>query len=369
MADCSNDENESVQLPPRILDSNDPQLAEALNREEDSTLFYDWDSIIGNGATSEVVHAVHLETSQPFAVKIIEKKEKLATAKQQDRMRNEIRLLNQCDHPHIARFYECFEDDEVICLVLELCSGGELFDLMEEKKILSEREAAETVFQILSAVEYMHTQGIVHRDLKPENLVYLNEDRKVIKLVDFGLAKQFAPDQVDLRASSSGTPAFIAPERAWRQKETQAVDIWSVGCILYDLLYGVPPFYSDLTDEDNRDGEVLEAVKEGIVIFPEEHIPTSKMAKDLIMKLLARDPSKRISAAVALQHPWIASRDTLPTTTVNPESIQILSNVGRMAKRSTLNKVIDLKVSECDFEEDPEEADDMISKEEQGNEF
>eukprot|EP01118_Nematostelium_gracile_P002318 TRINITY_DN1254_c0_g1_i3.p1 TRINITY_DN1254_c0_g1~~TRINITY_DN1254_c0_g1_i3.p1 ORF type:complete len:304 (-),score=59.35 TRINITY_DN1254_c0_g1_i3:174-1085(-) len=266
---------------------------------------YEMEEIIGEGTFSSVVRGVHNETSQKFAIKIIDKAN-IETDKQKWRLRNEIDLHRKCKHPFIAHFIEYYESDIDVCIVMELCEGGELFNRIVEKGSFTEKEASRTLRQITTAVQYLHSKGIVHRDIKPENLLYVSNDKDSdIKLGDFGLAKEAESNgRAALKASMSGTTAYCAPERLSQEQESKAVDIWSIGCILYFLLYGVPPFYSNKEDEEECEDEIFDSVIEANVTFP-EHKNISNQAKDLILRLLEKDPTRRLTAEEVLVHPWI----------------------------------------------------------------
>lgn len=194
------------------------------------------------------------------------------------------------------------------------CSGGELFEKIQELKNFSEKMAAECLRQILGAINYCHEQGIVHRDLKPENLLY---DSKLpnaqLKVVDFGVSAKYKKGQV--LKDKFGTPYYIAPEVLSR-KYDEKCDIWSCGVILYILLCGYPPFNA------STDVEIMNVVKKGQYAFDDaEWRNISKDAKLLINKMLTYDPKKRISAAEALKDPWIVSNSHN-----NPISSNVLKN-------------------------------------------
>jgi len=270
---------------------------------------YEMEEIIGEGTFSDVVRGVHQETGQKYAIKIIDKA-KFQTEKQKWRLRNEIMLHKKCKHPFVAHFIEYYESDVDICIVMELCKGGELFNRIVERGSFSEKEASRTLRQICTAVQFLHSKGIVHRDIKPENLLYMTTDPDSdIKLADFGLAKEIENKEEGrnmLKASLSGTPAYCAPERLNQDQESKAVDLWSIGCIMYFLLFGVPPFYSNKEDEEECDDEIFDSVMEANVTFPEDK-PISVLAKDLLLRLLEKDPTKRITADEVLMHGWIFS--------------------------------------------------------------
>jgi len=186
-------------------------------------------------------------------------------------------------------------------MVLELLTGGELFDRIVSKGSYSEKEASAVIKSVVSAIDYLHSIGIVHRDLKPENLIYLSKaDDSPIKITDFGLAKFRANQNVDMH-TACGTPGYVAPEVLKGENYSKAVDLWSVGVILYILLCGFPPFYHQNTNM------LYKLIKKGEYDFPDPYwSEISDSAKDLIRGLLTVDPKKRMTAKELLVHPWIA---------------------------------------------------------------
>jgi len=305
---------------------------------------YEMEEIIGEGTYSDVVRGVHNGNKSRVAIKIIDKK-KVQNAKQRWRIQNEIDLHKKCVHPNIVKFIEPYESDLDICLVMELCEGGELFNRIVNKGCFSEKEANRISKQILSAVQSMHSMGIVHRDIKPENLLCTNKnDDTDVKLADFGLAKQLEPNGRSLlKASLSGTTAYCAPERLNQDQESKAVDMWSVGCILYFLLFGVPPFYSEKEDDEENEDEIYKCVMKGEIRFP-NNTSISDQAKDMILRLLEKDPSKRLAADQALLHPWL--RNFSPSE-AKFSNLHKGTNVnGRAMLKSSINRVIDVHCRE-----------------------
>lgn len=291
---------------------------------------YEMEEIIGEGTFSSVVRGIHNDSKEPFAIKIIDKT-KMESPKQLLRVYNEIAIHKRAKHPYIVNYIEHYETDIDVCIIMELCHGGELFNRIVEKGNFSEKEASIALRQILKAVEYLHSMGIVHRDIKPENLLYTgnsSDANSVVKLADFGLCKQLevASGRNLLKASMSGTPAYCAPERLNMEVESKAVDMWSVGCILYFLLYGVPPFYSVKEDEDEQEDEIFDSILEGSVKFPDNKA-ISDAAQDLILRLLEKEPSDRITADQALKHPFIrnyhsSSKSANPNSNTNPIHVE-----------------------------------------------
>lgn len=181
---------------------------------------------------------------------------------------------------------------------MELMNGGELFDRIVEKEAYSEKEAASTIKPIVDAIRYCHENGIIHRDLKPENLLYESEEStSIIKITDFGLARFV---QEELATTACGTPGYIAPEIVEGKGYGKEVDYWSIGIILYIMLCGFPPFY----DDNNQ--KLFEAITSCKYEFPSPYFDkVSDAAKDLISKILVRDPKERLNADQILSHQWI----------------------------------------------------------------
>jgi calcium-dependent protein kinase len=157
----------------------------------------------------------------------------------------EINIMIQIDHPNIIKLYEVFEDNRYIHLIMEMCTGGELFDRIMDritkKKLYTEREAAVIFKQMMSAICYCHSQNICHRDLKPENLLLVNNDEDApVKVIDFGLSKIFSEENHKM-TTKVGTAYYVSPEVLAGDYDEKC-DIWSAAVILYILLTGEPPF-------------------------------------------------------------------------------------------------------------------------------
>lgn len=157
----------------------------------------------------------------------------------------EINILSKIDHQNIIRLFEIYEDAKYIYLIMEMCTGGELFDRIinhiNKNQMFTEREAASIFKQLMSAICYCHSQNICHRDLKPENLLYLNKNEdSPIKVIDFGLSRLFS--QTDHKMKTKvGTAYYVSPE-VLSGNYDEKCDIWSAGVILFILLTGDPPF-------------------------------------------------------------------------------------------------------------------------------
>ncbi|XP_027256490.1 calcium/calmodulin-dependent protein kinase type IV isoform X2 [Cricetulus griseus] len=259
--------------------------------------FFDVESELGRGATSIVYRCKQKGTQKPYALKVLKK------TVDKKIVRTEIGVLLRLSHPNIIKLKEIFETPIEISLVLELVTGGELFDRIVEKGYYSERDAADAVKQILEAVAYLHENGIVHRDLKPENLLYATPAPDApLKIADFGLSK-IVEHQV-LMKTVCGTPGYCAPEILRGCAYGPEVDMWSVGIITYILLCGFEPFYDERGDQFMF-RRILNCEYYFISPWWDE---VSLNAKDLVRKLIVLDPKKRLTTFQALQHPWVTGK-------------------------------------------------------------
>ncbi|EGR33828.1 protein kinase domain protein [Ichthyophthirius multifiliis] len=254
---------------------------------------------LGKGAYGEVRKAIHKTTQIARAIKIISKQS--TSRSDQERLKMEVDMLKVLDHPNIIKVYEFYQDTRYFYIVTELCTGGELFDKIIDEHQFNEKKAAETTYQILSAVNYCHKNKIVHRDLKPENVLYeSNQPNALLKIVDFGTSITYNPNVK--MSQKLGTPYYIAPE-VLEKKYDEKCDIWSCGVILYIILCGYPPFNA------NNDVAIMEKVKTGIFSFSgNEWNYVSNEAKQLIKQMLEKNTKKRISAEQALKNIWFQKR-------------------------------------------------------------
>lgn len=202
-------------------------------------------------------------------------------------------------HPNVIHLYDVYEDIDGVHLVLELCSGGELFDRIVAQERYREVEAAQVVKQIASGLDALHKASIVHRDLKPENCLFLDSsDRSPLKIMDFGLSS--VEDFTDPIVALFGSIDYVSPEALSQCQVTAASDMWSLGVIMYILLSGYPPFHA----KSNR--EKQQRILAGDFSFDDlTWKKISSSAKELISRLLSVETYKRPSAEELLKHPWV----------------------------------------------------------------
>lgn len=267
---------------------------------------YKLEEELGRGATSVVKRCTQVGTHRERAVKIIDKNKTV----EKKVVRSEISILVKLDHPNIIKLHEIFEADTQLFMVLELVTGGELFERIVSRGYFTEKDAASCIRQICNAVGYLHQNGIVHRDLKPENLLYADpSDNSLLKLADFGLSKITSTDVT--MSTVCGTPGYCAPEVLLARAYGPEVDMWSVGVIAYILLCGFEPFY-----DDRGDKFVYQKILRGEYEFMSPWWDNvSESAKDFIRRLLQISPKKRLSAHQCLQHPWVREKNSAAPST------------------------------------------------------
>ncbi|KAF9925009.1 hypothetical protein FBU30_005143 [Linnemannia zychae] len=269
---------------------------------------------LGQGTYAVVKEAVHIETGKRYAVKVINKK--LMEGKEH-MIRNEIAVLRRISigHANILTLVDYFETLNNLYLVTELAEGGELFDRICRKGNYYEHDAAHLVRTICSAVAYLHEQGIVHRGdggRGPENLLFKTaaEDSELL-IADFGLSRIMDQEKFHLLTTTCGTPGYMAPEIFQKSGHGKPVDMWALGVITYFLLCGYTPF-----DRQNSMDEMHAILNAEYQFAPVEYWQgVSEAAKSFINGLLTTDPSHRMTAAQALNHPWLvqaAQREQAP---------------------------------------------------------
>lgn len=267
------------------------------------------DTVLGSGGFGEVKDCYDKNTGKLYVVKTIFKPLPGDTVKI-NLIRNEILLLHEANHPNIVELKDLFEEDQYVHIVMERCAGGDLFDRVVEdnpRRIRSinqgmkhEAATANAMRSIIQVVKYLHSKNICHRDIKPEHFLLTTKERETqkIKLIDFGLARKHVTKEEPKTTTFTGSPSFVAPEVIDRSYDHMC-DNWSTGVTAYFLLTGMLPF------DGQNDEETFRLISKGQFSFPPSSLFLSSDAKDFVAKLLVTDPKRRMTAAEALNHPWL----------------------------------------------------------------
>lgn len=251
-----------------------------------------------------------LAAGSSVAIKVVKKPSSTRAVDKVKMLRAEVEILRSIQHPNIVRLFDIYESPHRLYLVMELLTGGELFDRIVGLGKYSEEDARYYTFKLLNAVLYLHDRNICHRDLKPENILLASASLDAeLKITDFGLSKISALPEDFLMSTRCGTPGYVAPEILAQEVSSGQLrrygtlcDVWSLGVIVYILLSAAPPFYGKTDVEMNR------RIKAGQYRFPDKYWASiSVSAKDFISRLLTVDPTRRMSASEALQHDWMVS--------------------------------------------------------------
>ncbi|XP_064486565.1 NUAK family SNF1-like kinase 1 isoform X2 [Ornithodoros turicata] len=246
---------------------------------------------LGQGTYGKVQLAINKDTDQEVAIKTI-KKSKIETEQDSLRIRREIQIMSSIQHPYIIHIYEVFENKDKIVLVMQYASGGELYDYVSERKELSSDEARRIFRQVASAVYYCHKNKICHRDLKLENI--LLDEKGNAKIADFGLSNVY--DERNFLSTFCGSPLYASPEIVrGTPYYGPEVDCWSLGVLLYTLVYGAMPF------DGSNFKRLVRQISEGDYFEPKNKSDASV----LISRLLTVDPAKRATIVDICRDPWV----------------------------------------------------------------
>jgi len=276
--------------------------------------FYELKERLGHGKFSDVYEAVEHATSMKWAVKVINKIK--LNKQEKEFLRTEIAIMRLIDHPNVIQLKEVFDTKKHLLIVMEMVEGGELFDRILKKRVISEYGASQIIKQLLEVVSYLHEVGIIHRDIKPENILLADtSDIPQIKLADFGLSKLAGPS--DSQKLACGTLGYVAPEVLSQEGYNFKADIWSIGVVAYLLLTGRLPF-------DHKEKQVLiDLTLNGTISFEASYWDRfTPLASEFIKKLLDRNIDSRPTAHDALQHPWIKTSDVMIPRAINMQKME-----------------------------------------------
>ncbi|KAK5874012.1 hypothetical protein PBY51_018999 [Eleginops maclovinus] len=287
--------------------------------EDDADLreIYEFGKKLGQGSFGVVYEATHIETKTKWAIKeVCRPAAGSSTAKM---LGHEINILKQVNHPHVIHLQEVYHTAKMTYFVTELCVGGDLKQLLQRKKFLTEDETRHIICSLADAVVYLHRRDIVHRDLKLENILvkdYLDEDddgRINIKVTDFGLAVKTGGVGIEnIIREACGTLVYMAPEVMSGRGYSQWCDVWSIGVVMYMLLCGEPPFVCK-----TKSKLLKEIMNKGAKFTQPIWATVSDAAKNLLTCLLKADPAYRMSANQLLENPWITGDTNVPAMPSN----------------------------------------------------
>lgn len=304
--------------------------------------FYNLGKKLGQGQFGTTFLCVEKATGKEFACKSIAKR-KLISEEDVEDVRREVQIMHHLvGHPNVISIKGAYEDAVAVHVVMELCAGGELFDRIIQRGHYTERKAAELTRTIVGVVEACHSLGVMHRDLKPENFLFVSkEEDSLLKTIDFGLSVFFKPG--DKFTDVVGSPYYVAPE-VLKKRYGQEADVWSAGVILYILLSGVPPFWAE-TEQG-----IFEQVLHGDLDFSSDPWPSvTESAKDLVRRMLVRDPRRRLTAHEVLCHPWIQVDGVAPD---KPLDSAVLSRLKQFSAMNKLKKMALRVIAESLSEEE-----------------
>ncbi|NXN65630.1 STK36 kinase, partial [Himantopus himantopus] len=252
--------------------------------------------MIGEGSFGRVYKGRRKHSAQVVALKFIPKVGR--SEKELKNLQREIEIMRGLHHPNIIQMLDSFETDKEVVVVTDYAEG-ELFQILEDDGSLPEDQVQTIAAQLVSALYYLHSHRILHRDMKPQNIL-LGKDG-VVKLCDFGFARAMSIHTMVL-TSIKGTPLYMSPELVEERPYDHTADLWSVGCILYELFVGTPPFYTSSIFQ------LVSLIVKDPVKWPKAISP---VFKSFLQGLLMKDPCQRLSWPELLSHPFIAGRVTV----------------------------------------------------------
>ncbi|KAH0791744.1 CAMK family protein kinase [Histomonas meleagridis] len=254
----------------------------------------------GSGGFGTVYAGEELPSHTPIAIKCISKT-RITSERIKRKIFSEVDIQRSLHHPHIVEFRGVFQDDNYIYILMEYCPNGTLLDILRQKRVFSEDEAADYCRQILEGLVYLHDNHVIHRDLKLQN--FLLDSEWKLKIADFGLSAKIIDDD-EKRMTICGTPGYLSPEViGHREGQTTSVDIWATGVCAFLMLTGHQPFQS----KDKH--QTLKKIRHVAYSWP-ENCGVSEVARNFVDCLLQRDPAMRPPARALLSHPFITRQVT-----------------------------------------------------------
>ena len=306
-----------------------PSVAKGLETEPTHSDFIE-EAHLGKGSYGRVTLSRHKKTQAQYAIKAIDKRTKI-NKDSKLYFKREVEIMYKIRHPNVVRLFGHFEDETYCYFIMEYINKGSLYNLLlnKKKQPLEEKQVASYMKDVISAVYYLHNMDppIIHRDIKPENA--LLTENNTVKITDFGWSNYLVSDPDNQRFTFCGTPIYLAPEMMMKKGHDEHIDIWCIGCLMFELLTGRPPF------EGPDKAEMSQNILNININWPHD---MDRTAKDLISKILTKDPLKRLSLKEILEHRFFkqyfpdASSVLIKPTTINEEPFVISTDVPTNSK-------------------------------------
>ena len=250
---------------------------------------------LGKGAFGEVWKVTHENSKKVYCIKMMTKRD-IFEQKLINQINKEIGIMYNINHPYSVKLYNHFEDNEKLYLIMELASNGNLYNFIQNnknQKIKTKEMIKKIIIQVIEIIKYLHSLDIIYRDIKPENIL-LDKDYNV-KLCDYGWASYLSKGQ--FCSAYCGTPEYVSPEVIKKYPYNEKVDIWGIGVLIFELVFGYPPFTSNFNEDRFNN------IKEGKINWPKDL--NDMELKDLIEKILKVNPKDRISLDEIEKHQWL----------------------------------------------------------------
>jgi serine/threonine protein kinase len=254
-------------------------------------------SPLGKGAFGEVWKVTHENSQKVYCIKILIKRD-IFEQKLINQINKEISIMYNVNHPYSVKLVNHFEDNEKLYLIMELASNGNLYNFIQKNKkdkIKNMDLIKKLIIQTIEIIKYLHSLNIIYRDIKPENIL-LDKDYNV-KLCDYGWATYFTPGK--FLTVYCGTPEYVSPEMLKKYPYNEKVDIWGIGVLIFELVFGYAPFSSNFNEDRYNN------IKSGKIKWPDDLNEEYQKIKDLIEKILKVNPNDRISLNDIENHPWL----------------------------------------------------------------
>ena len=259
---------------------------------------------------------------------------------EKDNLYQEIKLMKNLKHDHIVTLVDFIWDGTYIYIIMEYCGGGDLSHFVKSRSALPESICKRFLGQVAAAMQYLRSKNIAHMDLKPQNILLSSGKNPTLKLADFGFATYFAPEET--KSSIRGSPLYMAPEMVLDHKYDAKVDLWSIGVILFECLFGKAPYKSSSYDE------LILKIKEDRPIAIPRDPKVSSSCRDLLQRCLNRDPSERIGFEDFFNHPFL-DLEHFPSDESYAKALSIADQAKTKDNEGSAEEALDLYKSALEY--------------------